>query len=629
MRDSATNAQSIWNTERREMDCASNPVGTPPSLEIDKGVVDFFEHQVVRTPESIALTFGNSSVNYKELNERSNKLARYLIQTGIEPECVVALLLHRSVDMVIAILAILKSGAAYLPIDPKSPKERLDLILVDAKPALVITSQDNHHRLPNETSSLLIDSVSLLTHIGRFSVANPSSTNSRRCVPLNAAYVLYTSGSTGVPKAVIGLHQGLANRLAWFHDRFSCAATLPVLARTSPGFIDASTEVLGPLIHGQRVVLAPPESGGDPLAIATLIARHDIGMITVTPSLLIQLLTPELARLLTACKLWISSGELLPETTVRRFKDTLTGARLINLYGCSEASGDSLWNDCDHNNHSMGAAIWGTGVHVLNDVLQPAARGVIGDLYISGVGLARGYMNNAGITAERFLPDPFAGDGSRMYRTGDLAMIRPDDLLEFVGRSDHQIKVRGIRLELGEVEAVLRRYLPIADAVATSRVDRYGETQLLAYVTLARGTRILGQDLRRMLNQYVPSHIIPAVIVVIESIPYTMSGKVDKRSLPAPPSESHIILSSPSSPEEQVLCRIFADVLGLDEVSAEGNLFDLGIHSLVATRIASRLRHELRVDCSVARLLEAKTISELAEMLRSLKEATRPVIRRR
>jgi amino acid adenylation domain-containing protein len=459
---------------------------------------------------------------------------------------------------------------------------------------------------------------------------NPSSNACPRlCLDLNSAYVLYTSGSTGVPKAVVGLHQGLAKRLCWFRDCFPFANSLTILARSSPGFIDASTEILGALIHGGHVVLAPPAEGGDPLAIARLISQHGIGMITLTPSLLIQLLTPELGDRLSRCNFWISSGECLPETTIARFIEMLPDARLINLYGCSEASGDSLCNDHDLRLRSIGTPIWGTSVYVLDEHLQIVSPGSVGELYIAGAGLARGYMNRSSTTAERFVPDPLESNGNRMYRTGDLAVRRADGTIEFVGRYDHQVKIRGIRLELGEVEMAIRRYLEVEDTVVVARTDPHGDTQLVAYVTAPIGVKSQGNEMRRVLQAHIPSHMIPISIVVLDSIPYTTNGKVDRQALPEQSSEPRLEVVTPSSAEEQVLCRIFADTLGIDGISVDANLFDLGAHSLIATRIASRIRTELKVDCTVAKLFEAKNISRLAEMLRTGGEVTRPMIKPR
>jgi amino acid adenylation domain-containing protein len=599
-------------------------------LRREDDVVDFFEQQVERTPEAIALTSGSVSLSYADLDKRSSNLACCLMEEGVSQEDVVAVLLPRSIESVIAILAILKSGAAYLPIDPANPKERIDLFLRDSRPALVVTSGTYRWLLPSDTPSLLVDSTDVQVLLDQYGEASFSrSFKRRRCVPLNAAYVLYTSGSTGIPKAVIGLHGGLANRLAWFNEHFSSAAPIAVLARSSPGFIDALTELLGPLIQGAHVVLAPPEAGGDPFAIAQLVGRYDLERITLTPSLLNSMLTTELAGWLKPCKLWISSGELLAEATIDQFNNMFPDAKLVNLYGCSEVSGDSLCNDSGLASRSIGLPIWGTRIRVLDEHLVPCPIGVAGDLYLCGIGLARGYQNRPSLTAERFVADPYDENGSRIYRTGDVATLRPDGNVDLVGRSDRQIKIRGIRLELGEVEGILRSCLPITDAVAVSCVDQHGDIKVNGYVSVSPGSLISGFELRRQLQGSIPVHMIPASIVVLEKIPYNINGKVDWKSLPEPIKETEVDSGDPISPEVQVLCRIIKEMLGLGKVNADANLFDLGVHSLIATRIASRIRTELKVDCTIAKLFEAKTISRLAEMLRSGEKVTRPKIRPR
>jgi amino acid adenylation domain-containing protein len=594
------------------------------------GIVQSFERQAEWVSEAPALTFGGASLTYGELNRRANQLSHYLIRHKIGPETVVAVLLPRGFEAVVAILAILKAGGAYLPLDPKNPAERLSDLLRDANPTLVITNQGILQGFATSRQAVFLDLEETVSAIRCCPPTNPSSTSKLgKYAPDAAAYILYTSGSTGKPKAVIGLHRGLINRLNWFYGIFPQAAQQTVLSRSSLGFIDGSTELLGPLTRGCHIVLASQQDSADPVELCKLTTLHGVGQITLTPSFLLQFLTPEFVDSLTQCRFWICSGEFLPESTIRRFFDLFPDSHLINLYGCSEVSGDSLCDSSHLTPKSIGKPIWQTHAYVLDDELDPTPTGAVGELYLSGTGLARGYMAHPGSTAERFVPDVFKADGSRMYRTGDLAIMHRSGNIEFLGRSDHQIKIRGIRLELGEVEDALRCVLPVREVLAVAQRDRHNEIQLYAYVRLAESCELTGIALRRMLIGIIPDHMIPSIFVVLENIPYTISGKIDRQALPRavfdPVAESDL----PQSSAEVTLCKIFAEILGVPGVSAEANLFDLGVHSLVATRIASRIRREFQVECTVAKLLEAQSIAVLATMLHTSERVSRPKIRPR
>jgi amino acid adenylation domain-containing protein len=599
-------------------------------MAIDSSLGVAFERQVAKTPCDLAVVSGDAALSYESLNEKANRVANFLLSRGIGPEDTVALLLPRSVNAVVSILGTLKAGASYLPIDPLNPAERVADIMRDAAPAFVITSGAFGDKIAADRPRLIWDTPESVRELARYETSNPVSLRRRQALTgYTKAYVIYTSGSTGIPKAVVGLHCGVMNRLSWFHDTFAFQNERPTLARSSPSFIDATTELLGPLLHGGRVVLAPPDVGGDPKELAVLIQKHNIGVITLTPSLLGLLLIPDLVEQLRVCKLWISSGEALPKATALRFRELLPGAHLINLYGCSEASGDSLFEDRMEEAGSIGCPIWNTRVYLLGEELAPVLVDTRGELYLAGVGLARGYLGRPGLTAERFVADPFGPPGSRMYRTGDLALRRPDERIEFVGRSDNQVKIRGIRVELREVEAMLRRYLPVSEVLVIAQDDQYAEKRLIGYIVSATEPKQSGNRLRTMLQEFVPSYMIPAIIVVLERMPHTITGKIDQRALPPPEIVTTSGQREPLSPDELALCRIFADVLGLDHIGVEDNFSEMGGHSLLATRIVSRVRADLNVECSIAKLFEAKTVAGLAERLRIGEKISRPQLKAR
>ncbi|GLZ29128.1 hypothetical protein Lesp02_13180 [Lentzea sp. NBRC 105346] len=542
------------------------PVGQIPFLEDRQVVFDWndtlvdvpdttipalFRAQVARTPDAVAVTFGDESLTYASLNLLSNRVAHALADVG--PESVVALHMPRSLDLVIAVLGVLKAGAAYLPIDPEYPASRVEFLLADAAPAVVLRS------LP---------------------VADvPSSDPVVPLRPSHPAYLIYTSGSTGRPKAVVGTHSALVNRLLWGAHEFPYDE--PVLAKTSLSFIDGTTELLGPLLHGGHLVLSPSTSV-DP----DLVARHDIGRLTVVPSLLMTLLE---SRTPPACRLWISSGEALTAAHAARFASVLPDARLINFYGSTEVTGDCLFSTDVH----IGRPIWNTRVYVLDKRLRPAPPGVVGELYVAGAGLARGYLRQPGLTASRFVACPFGG---RMYRTGDLARWNRSGSLEFAGRADDQVKVRGFRIEPGEIEAALLSR--VRRAVVVVRDER-----IVAYVVGS------ADGLREHAARLLPEHMVPTAFVELDELPLNPNGKVDRAALPAPEFAGRG--RGPRTPQEEVLCGLFSEVLGVDHIGIDDNFFELGGHSLLATRFTNRVRAVLGIELPMRALFDTPTVAGL------------------
>ncbi|MFL6121749.1 amino acid adenylation domain-containing protein, partial [Actinophytocola sp.] len=545
-------------------------------------------------PDRTALVFGDRRLTYAELDAAADGLARALVARGAGPETVVALALPRSVELVVALVAVLRSGAAYLPLDLNHPAERIALMLADADPQLVIGDGDGW--LPDRVvGPHATDDVELpATH------------------PDNTAYVIFTSGSTGRPKAVAGTRRALANRLHWGRGLGGGIR----VAKSALTFIDGSTELLGGLVAGDTVLLADDATAADPLALARLVDRHQATTLTVVPSLLSTLVTdtPGLGSVTT----WITSGEALPATVAELVAARWPGARLVNLYGCSEVAGDSLehrWQ-AGEGPVPIGRPVANTRAYVLDAALRPVPPGVRGELYLAGDGLARGYLGQAARTAERFVADPFGPAGTRMYRTGDLARRRADGVLEFLGRADQQVKIRGMRVEPGEVEAALTAHPDVTAAAVTARDGR-----LIGYTA---GTASPAQ-LREFLARRLPDHLVPAHIVVLDALPHNPNGKLDRAALPEP--ELTVDDRAPRTPAEQALCDLFAEVLGLPRVGPDSGFFALGGHSLLATRLVSRIRGVLGVEVPIRAVFDAPTPARLAELLdpdRDARPAPRP-----
>ncbi|MGH8258009.1 MAG: AMP-binding protein, partial [Steroidobacteraceae bacterium] len=445
---------------------------------------------------------------------------------------------------------------------------------------------------------------------------NSNPTDAQRLQPLrphNPAYVIYTSGSTGRPKGVVGLHVGAVNRLGWFASVYPFPKHARALAKSSMSFIDGSTELLGPLLYGSETVVASAVRA--PADIVDLIERHRIAAMTLVPSLIAPLMDRAQLRNVAACKLWIVSGEPLSDWQAAQLMGAVPDCQLLNFYGSSEASGDSTFAECPQHGSAIGRPIWNTQLYVLDGGLQPVPVGVGGELYIAGAGLARGYLNRPGLTAERFVANPYGAPGSRMYRTGDLARWRAEGVLDFLGRADEQVKIRGFRIEPGEIEAALVADPSVAQAAVVAREDRPGDKRLVAYVVAAADCVVDVAARRRDLAARLPDHMVPAAIVLLERLPLTPNGKLDRRALPAPDFAAATAGREPRTPQEEILATVFAEVLGLERVGIDDNFFDLGGHSLLAARLIARVRSTLGVELSIRSLFEAPSVALLAGRL--------------
>ncbi|WP_406006001.1 non-ribosomal peptide synthase/polyketide synthase [Streptomyces sp. NBC_00637] len=545
-----------------------------------------FAAQAARTPNATALVFEGRRLTYAELDARVERTARVLAGLGAGPERTVAVALPRSPDLVVALLAVHRAGAAYLPLDPDYPEERLALMVEDARPVYVIRDG-----LPTGPE-----------------VDPPAAPG-----PAHPAYVIYTSGSTGRPKGVVVPHEGIVNRLLWMQHTYGLTAADRVLQKTPSSFDVSVWEFFWPLITGAALVLARPEGHRDPAYLARLIREQDVTTVHFVPSMLQLFLEEPAAARCTGLRRVMCSGEALPVGLAHRFHDVLT-AELHNLYGPTEASVDVTAVEIgpDAPRVPIGRPVWNTRVYVLDAGLRPVPPGVPGELYLAGVQLARGYLDRAALTAERFVADPYGAPGTRMYRTGDLARWAADGTVEYLGRTDDQVKVRGFRVEPGEIEGVLTRHPALAHAVVVVRDQR-----LVAYVIPDRDAGpVDATALRAHTAAGLPAHMVPAAFVPLDTLPLSPNGKLDRRALLAPDFTSAGAAGAPPrGPREEILGALFADVLGVDRVGGDDDFFALGGHSLLAMRLVSRVRTVLGADITVRSVFEAPTPALLAARL--------------
>ncbi|MFJ4986608.1 non-ribosomal peptide synthase/polyketide synthase [Streptomyces sp. NPDC088732] len=578
---------------------------------------ELFEGQAARTPDATAVVFEDVEVTYAELNARANRLARHLAGHGVGPERLVAVALPRSVDLVVALLAVAKAGGAYLPIDPAYPADRIAYLLADARPALVITDEATHGKLPAADSvQLMLDDVQL----GQALAALPDHdlTDAERHSPLltaHPAYVIYTSGSTGHPKGVTVTHHGLASLITAQTETFAITPASRILQFASPSFDAAIAELTVTLGNGACLVLAAQDDLVPGPALTRLVNGRNVTHATLPPAVLPHLDPRELPDLTTL----ITAGEALPAHQVVPWA---SGRTLINAYGPTEttvcATIARLTPPADVH---IGAPITNTQVFVLDASLRPAPIGVPGELYVSGAGLARGYVNRPELTAERFVANPYGTPGERMYRTGDLARWNTDGQLEYLGRTDDQVKIRGFRIEPGEIEAALASHPSVTQAAVIIREDQPGDKRLVGYVVTH--TDADGTELRTHVAAKLPDYMVPSAVVVLDALPLSVNGKLDRKALPAPAYATAEEGREPRTPQEQLLCEMFADVLGLPKVGVDDNFFALGGHSLLATRLVGRVRSALGTELPIRALFETPTVAGLAGRLADVGTARR------
>ncbi|WP_240940804.1 non-ribosomal peptide synthetase, partial [Planosporangium flavigriseum] len=552
-----------------------------------------FEAQAARTPDATAVVHDGAALSYAELNARANRLAHVLVERGAGPERFVALALPRSPDLIVALLAVLKSGAAYLPIDPSYPAERIAFMLGDARPALVLTTSGASDSVPDVpgVDRLLLDRTDTAGHPAG-NLTNADLTDADRAGPLSSAhpaYVIYTSGSTGRPKGVVVTHQTVVNLAAWAARDFGASGLAHVVASTSLNFDVSVFEILCPLLAGGSIEIVP-----DVLALAE--HATTASLVSGVPSAFSQVLAQ--GALAFTADTVVLAGEALPAHTVGDLRAALPGSRIANIYGPTEATvyATAWYSDAGHPDRTppIGRPIDNTRAYVLDAARRPVPVGVPGELYLGGRGLARGYLGRPGLTAQRFVADPFADlyeeSGARMYRTGDIVRWNPDGDLEYLGRVDHQVKIRGFRIELGEVESALRKHAGVAEAVVVDRQEASGHKRLVAYVVPAPGSAVDVGALRGFLGESLPDYMVPSAFVTLEALPLNPNGKLDRRALPAPSFSAATGYVAPRTEAERVLAGIWAEALGVERVGVEDNFFELGGDSILSIQVVSRAR---------------------------------------
>ncbi|MFI9238056.1 non-ribosomal peptide synthase/polyketide synthase [Streptomyces sp. NPDC053079] len=575
----------------------------------DATVAELFAAQAARTPGVTALVVDGVELTYAELDARANRMAHWLTGRGAGPDRTVAVLLERTPDLIVTLLGVLKTGAAYLPVDPEYPADRVAHVVTDAAPALVVTTGALAGLLPEPEAACVValDGPETAAALA----AQPDTDPGRRPRPSHPAYVIYTSGSTGTPKGVVVPHGALVNFLADMAVRFPLDAGDRWVGVTTVGFDISALEIYLPLISGAALVLADRDTVRTPQALADLVVGSKASIAQATPTLW-RALAEERPDALDGLRVLVG-GEALPSDLARTL--TAHAAEVTNLYGPTETT---IWSTAAPVRAGaapvIGAPIANTRTYVLDERLGLVPPGVPGELYIAGSGLALGYLGRPGLSAERFVADPYGPAGERMYRTGDLVSWDRDGSLRYIGRADQQVKVRGFRIEPGEIEAALCEQPGVSQAVVVVREDTPGDRRLVAYVVPGDGTMPGAPESRDLLRRRLPEYMVPSAVLTVPALPLTPNGKLDRRALPAPDYAS-TGGRAPRTPREEVLGALFREVLGVDRVGVDEGFFDLGGHSLLGARLISRIRAVLGVELPLRALFETPTVAGLARRI--------------
>jgi amino acid adenylation domain-containing protein len=600
--------------ERRQ--CLAWGDGLVTPYERDSCVHEIFEAQAAKTPEAVALAWEDGQMSYGELNHRANLLAARLEEAGAGVNAVVGLCLERSMEMILGLLAILKTGAAYLPLDPANPRVRNAVMQEDAQAGLVLTRDTLRNAVAANWEQVLCidesDWPSSLEKVRSAAARGPMATD--------AAYVMYTSGSTGRPKGVAVSHRAIA-RLVRNTDYVQLTAS-DVFLQLAPISFDASTfEIWGALLNGAKLVIHPPHMPSLE-ELGRVLQREQVTTLWLTSGWFSQMVDGQLARM-QGLRYLLAGGESLSVPHVLKAAGELRNCQLINGYGPTEATTFACCYRVPRNwpgraSVPIGRPIANTRVYILDASLNPAAQGVVGELYIGGDGVARGYVNRPELTNAKFVPSPFAHE--RLYRTGDLARWLPDGNIEFIRRKDEQVKVRGFRVEPGEVESALTSHQAVREAVVVARADHSGTKQLVGYVVLRPGATVTNLQLREFLAAQLPSFMVPSYVVPLEKLPLTPNGKVDRCALPEPQDiqiGAEGMMAAPRNATEVLLVEIWREILQRNQIGIYDNFFRLGGHSLLATQIVSRVARALGVELPVRVVFEAPTIEALARAVES------------
>ncbi|HIF6642927.1 TPA: amino acid adenylation domain-containing protein, partial [Serratia marcescens] len=595
---------------------------TERDYPLDQTLAALFEQQVRRTPHATALVSGTESLSYAQLNARANRLAHALIARGVGPDSRVAVCAERGLNMVTALFGILKAGGAYVPLDPAYPGERLQYILQDADPVLLLADAAGRAALGEPATPQLALEAALPETL---SAENPAP----RAQASHLAYVIYTSGSTGKPKGAMNEHRGVVNRLVWMQEAYGLTAADTVLQKTPFGFDVSVWEFFWPLMVGARLVMAKPEGHKDPDYLSRAIEQYGVTTLHFVPSMLQSFLADGQAA--TRCGQVVRvmcSGEALPAALVAEFYRRLPQAELHNLYGPTEAAVDvTAWHcsrEAERVSVPIGRPIANTRIYLLDERGQPVPLGAVGELYIGGVQVARGYLNRPELTAERFLSDPFA-PGGRMYRTGDVARYLANGDIEYLGRNDQQVKIRGFRIECGEIEAALATHPAVREAVVDARAVG-DDKRLVAWVVPAADVaeETLAGALRQHVSAALPDYMVPSAWVVVAALPLSPNGKLDRRALPEPQgAQSQAAYEAPQGEHETLLAAIWRELLNVERVGRHDNFFELGGHSLLAVKLMAQLRRA-GWGANVQTLFSTPTLSALAQAMSAQGEVDIP-----
>jgi amino acid adenylation domain-containing protein len=610
--------------ERRQVVEVFNATGA--AYPRDKSVHALFEEQVELTPDAISLECRDQQLSYVQLNRRANQLAGYLRMKGIAPGRLVALCFERSVDMVVAVLGVLKAGAAYLPLDPNYPAERLQYMLEDASPQILLTQE----RLTPALPFTLVETIKLdgmWKEVAKYSEENRVDSECGATAE-DLVYVIYTSGSTGRPKGTAMAHRSMVNLMEWHRNVFGSSNGRRVLQFAALSFDVAFQEIFSTLCTGGTLVLLDEWVRRDARALIEFLSKHSIHRLFVPPMML-QSLADALkgSDVIPSLQDVITAGEQLRiDPEVSEFFKRINGCRLHNHYGPTESHVVTALTMSGDPKHwpvlpSIGRPISNSQIYVLDERWQPVPIGVIGEIYIGGAGLARGYFARPELTAQRFVSSPFSADlQTRLYKTGDVGRWRPDGMLEYLGRNDDQVKIRGYRIELGEIEAQLALHDQVKEAVVIAREDAPGEKRLVAYITQRNQDTPSVESLRSYLKTSLPDHMVPSAFVILECLPVTPSGKLSRRDLPAPGAGTYVSqeYEAPKGEIEQAVAQIWQDLLKVGPIGRHDNFFELGGHSLHSMTLATKVGQQLHVRVSVIHVFKYSTVRDFANFVASM-----------
>lgn len=614
---------------KKKISCESN--GNQLDYPKNACVHHLFEDQALRTPEAVAIIFGEQQINYAELNRRANQVAHQLQSLGVRPEIKVGLSIERSIEMVVGLLGILKSGGVYVPLDPVYPQKRLQSVIQNAQIQVLLTQDHLIDRyMAYSGKRLLIDKdCPIISKQGNENTIDGLST-------ANLSHIIFTSGSTGTPKGVMVAHGSLCDNVQSLPEKLGITAEDVYLQTASIAFTSSLRQLLVPLSVGATVIIATAEQRTNPLALFDLVKQKNVSILDTVASF-----WENFTRTLTdmdagqrnflldnKLRMILSSGGELPSRIPTRWRTQFEhGARLINMYGQTETIGNILVypipeQDDPHTEIvPLGLPLNNFEVYLMDDYLNPVAASVDAELCIGGPNLARGYINQPELTAEKFIPNPFSNaPGARLYRTGDLGRLLSDTAIEFVGRIDFQVNIRGFRIEPGEIEAVIKKHSGVSETVVIARDDPYGDKRLVAYVVAGSDEKITIEELRKLLNANLPDYMVPTVFVVLDSLPRLPNGKIDRCSLPEPEQKRPDLGQAyvpPRSELQRYLTNLWCNLLRLDKIGIHDRFFELGGTSILAARFVNRLQIELSEFIYIVSVFEAPTIAEYADFLKS------------